>query len=161
MEHCYLADKGTYIPISPDRYLLRQGPHYSQQAPKTAKGFFDWPQPIELFTNPLAIPDGFGQTGFDIETATMPSARVSNGDYLFLTIEYDRADDPAFMDEQFSWFRGIGGDGPEPAISKIDEKFSQYRDYRGYSAVFRQEKHPFAFRILNQTPTWRIGKEAR
>ena len=82
------------------------------------------------------IPDGWGTTGFDPDTAPAPKVRLTNIGFLIVTIEYDCKTIDQF-EEILSWTRGNDGNGKTKtsAFSKVDQELCKLSDYRGYSIV--------------------------
>ena len=80
------------------------------------------------------IPEGWGTTGFDPETAAAPKVRLTNIGFLIVTIEYDCKFSNEF-EEILSWTRGKDGKGRCAAFSTVDQELCKLSDYRGYSIV--------------------------
>ena len=128
--------RGTYIPVSPNVYLLGKLPTVSQLVVHSDRSNPLEPFGAALFTNASMIPEGWGTTGFDPETAPAPKVRLTNIGFLIVTIEYDCKTKNQF-EEILSWTRGNDGNGrtKTSAFSKVDQELCKLSDYRGYSIV--------------------------
>ena len=124
--------RGTYIPISPDVFLVGKLPVRSEQVPRlhhTRSPTF--PFEAEYFTNALVIPKDYGTAGFDPDKAPKPRTRLTNIGFLVVTMEYDcKALDE--FEENLSWTRG---DPDKIPFAKVDRELGKLRDYRGYCIV--------------------------
>ncbi len=137
LQNIFNPATGTYIPVSPNVYLVGKLPTVSDQIGVHR----DRSNPLKpfgaaLFTNALTIPDGWGTTGFDPKTAPAPKVRLTNIGFQIVTIEYDCETVDQF-EEILSWTRGNGGKGKTKTsdFSKVDQQLCKLSDYRGYSIV--------------------------
>ncbi len=61
------------------------------------------------FSNPLLIPEGYGEPGLDIRQAQPPTDRLTDAGRLVVTMEYDWVDVNQF-NRNIDWFSGKNGD---------------------------------------------------
>jgi hypothetical protein len=75
--------------------------------------------PFCFFSNPLMLPEGYGQPDFDVHRALAPTLRATNAGFVVVTIEHDCHSRDHF-EEIASWssasgrFRGYRPKKPKP-----------------------------------------------
>lgn len=109
--------------------------HIPEKGPEDWTGFFS---DAVLFTNPMRFGefDPSKRVPGQHSGGTPPGERVANSGWLTLTYEVD-AETRSDLEMQLGWFAGK----PEScAFTPVHRAFSQYADYRGYSAVFSGNK---------------------
>jgi hypothetical protein len=123
--------RGLYVPLSSHVFLPA----------KLTENFADLPQritadvgtPLCFFGNPLLIPEGHGQPGFDIERALKPIQRATNAGFLVVTLEHD-----CQTRDQFE--KIMGWTAPSGRLKQVDAELRKYKEYYGHSAVLSGNK---------------------
>jgi hypothetical protein len=117
---------GVYIPLSSHVFL----------SAKLTESFDGLPQritaevgtPLCFFSNPLLIPPGYGQAGFDPLQALPPTLRATNAGFLVVTIEHDCSNRDQFEEV-------LAATGSDGGFKEVDAELRKYKDYDGYSVV--------------------------
>jgi len=117
VQHAYNPDRGYYTPHTADKYLKRKLPTYSKDVRDEV------PFSTILFTNPLAISEGYGGLDFDMNACLKPSLRSTNAGWLVTTIEFD----PTTIDQFEQTVAWTCGKRNAP-ITLIDAELSKYAD---------------------------------
>ena len=123
--------RGLYVPLSSHVFLPA----------KLTENFADLPQritadlgtPLCFFGNPLLLPEGYGQPGFEIEQALKPIQRATNAGFLVVTIEHDCQTRDQF-EEIVAWT------APSLEFKQVDAELRKYKEYCGYCAVLSGNK---------------------
>jgi hypothetical protein len=157
--------RGLYLPLSPVVNLPGKLPDVSKSAGGIVPSPNVVPFPASLFTNPLLIPPGYGNPGFNADLAAKPKSRATNAGFVIVTIEFDCAE-PSQFDENLAWTRGSKGDGDfaHAPLADLDRQLRTITEYRGFSIVFSGNKSlhfhfVFSTGHLSNAPSQALGSE--
>jgi hypothetical protein len=117
---------GTYVPLSSHPFLTAKLTEDFSSVPTSIRA--DIGTSFCLFGNPLLLPPGFDDAGFDITSAVKPSLRATNCGFVVATIEYD-----CETREQFEQI--CASLDPAGSFKEVDAELRAYRDYHGYTVV--------------------------
>ena len=106
-------------------------------ASKLTQNFDDLPNqitadlgtPFCFFSNPLMLPEGYGQPDFGVGRALAPTLRATNAGFVVVTIEQDCHSRDQF--EEIASSTAATG-----RFRWVDAELRKYKDYCGYSVVF-------------------------
>jgi hypothetical protein len=163
VQRAFVPDRGIYLPVSPHFFLTGKSPEFSERLKRNTISFATHHDALQFFTNPLLIPQGWGTTQFDAESAVAPNLRATNGEFLFVTMEIDCQSRDDF-EENLRWTRCKGEDFNQAPFAAVDRKLCQFKDYRGYSIVLSGNKSlhfhfVFSTKHLENCPEKTVGEE--
>lgn len=127
LNHAYDRTSGTYVPLSSHRFLTAKLTEDFTSVPTDIRA--DVGTSLCLFGNPLLLPTGFGEPGFDAALSIRPVLRATNRGFVVVTIEHDCETRDQFDDICAS----LDSAGQ---FKEVDAELRTYRDYRGYTVVF-------------------------
>jgi hypothetical protein len=134
--------QGHYQPAVEE--AVREGVEYGEDDPREAF------ENVQYIANPLQRPTATLSSRLDGRRYPLPSARIANGGFAVLTIEFDVLD-LAFLEEQLSWSRPRGRHQKKHdcLLGDLDQGLaSRFIDYRGVVAIYSGSKsihHHFVF----------------
>ena len=139
VKNAYMPSSGVYVPIADDVYLKGKLPTLSEQLASNTSSFLLAPIPIQFFTNALLVPRGYGTSAFDADSLDSPTMRATNAGFLIVTVKSDCENREEF-EQNLAWTRGTNDDFRLSAFARVDTKLCEFRDYRGYTIVFSDNR---------------------
>jgi hypothetical protein len=119
--------RGLHVPLSSHVFL----------SAKLTENFDELPQqitahegtPLCIFANPLALPDGYDRSEFEVGQALPPTLRATNAGFVVATIEHD-------CDSRDQFEAIVGWTTFSGRFKEVDAELRKHKEYLGYSVVF-------------------------